>query len=196
MAFSYNRHITNSSTGLRNLVTFLCKETHKSRQHYSAGELGVIRKMKKAYLTYKILLILAVPVLLWTSFEMYGLTIFGSQMLFYSITHAYPVIYSIVLLSLPFFFLVALYNGILILLAIIKKIAIVPLYVVGSVLSFQVLHALALYTYEYWANSGFRVLVCICGLVSLLVVSIVCFKVLGTYNKSLNQIGAKSAPPG
>ena len=75
-------------------------------------------------------------------------------MLFYSITHAYPVIYFVVLLSLPFFLFVALYNGILVLLALNKKAIIVPLYVVGSVLSFQVMHVLALVTYEQWALSG------------------------------------------
>ena len=140
--------------------------------------------MKKTYLTYKILLILAAPVLFWTSFEMYGLTMFGSQMLFYSISHAYPIIYSLVLFSLPFFFIIALFNIILGSLNIISKTNIVPMYVVGSVLTFQALHALALVTYEYWAHSGFRVLVCIIGLVSLLAVTITCYKGLVTYNKS------------
>lgn len=148
--------------------------------------------MKKAYLTYKYLLILATPVLFWTSFEMYGLTLFGSQMLFYSISHAYPVIYTIVLLSLPFFFIIALFNSTLVILAVIKKSIIVPTNVIGAVLTFQIIHALALASYGYWAQSGFRVLVCIIGLISLLAVTILCYREFVTYNKSFKTDAAKS----
>jgi len=151
--------------------------------------------MKKAYLTYKFLLLLAIPALFWTSFEMYGLTIFGSQMLFYSISHAYPIIYSIVLLSLPFFFIIALFNITLVLLAAIKKNIIIPMHVISYVLTFQILHAIALVTYEYWALSGFRVIVCIIGLVSLVIVTIGCYKEFATYNKVLKRDSAKNAAP-
>ena len=147
--------------------------------------------MKKTYLTYKYLLMLAIPALFWTSFEMYGLTLFGSQMLFYSISHAYPVIYSIVLLSLPFFFIIALFNSALVLLAVIKKSIIVSMNVIGSVLTFQILHVLALVSYGYWAQSGFRIIVCIIGLVSLLVVSVLCYRGFVTYNKSFKTDAAK-----
>jgi len=152
--------------------------------------------MNKAYLTYKLLLILSAPALFWTSFEMYGLTMRGSQMLFYSISHAYPIIYSVVLLSLPFFFMLAIYNLILGSLIIIKRIVVVPIHIVGIVFTFQILHALALFTYEYWAPSGYRVIICSIGLALLLTASIVCIRMLKTYNKSLNRIGAKDAPPG
>ncbi len=143
--------------------------------------------MNKTYLTYKIILILAVPAAFWTSFEMYGLTMLGSQRLFYSISHAYPVIYSIVLLSLPFFFVTALFNSVLTLLSLFKENIIMPMNIVASILLFQLLHALALVTYEHWAPSGFRVLICIISLVSLFSVIVICYKEFVTYNKQIKR---------
>ena len=53
---------------------------------------------------YRAALFLAAPSVLWTSLEMYGFSLLGPQMLFYAVTHAYPGILAIVLVSRHFSF--------------------------------------------------------------------------------------------
>lgn len=40
---------------------------------------------------YKAITLMAAPAMLWTAYEMYVLTLNGQQMLFFSITHAFPI---------------------------------------------------------------------------------------------------------
>lgn len=124
--------------------------------------------MKKANLAYKILLALAAPFILWTSFEMYFLTLFGPQMLFFSIIHAYPNIVLMNSLSAPFYLLLAIYIGVLLILARFKSIHVLPTNILGTVLAFQLLHVLALVTYQQWAFSWFRLPVCLIALALLI----------------------------
>lgn len=122
---------------------------------------------------HKVLLVLAAPVAFWTAFEMYLLTITGPQMLFYSIVHAYPNILAMNYLSAPFFLILAIYNCVLLSLTLTMSINIMPPIVPGIVLLFQDLHVLALFTYEQWAHSGYRVFICLLGLVILVGVTII-----------------------
>ncbi len=59
---------------------------------------------------YLLFLFASAPFFVWTSFEMYGLTFKGLQMLFYSITHSMPVLLGVVSLSAIVFLLLYMIN--------------------------------------------------------------------------------------
>jgi hypothetical protein len=121
---------------------------------------------------YVALLALAAPVALWTSFEMYGLTLRGSQMLFYSISHAYPVIYTVVFLSLAFFGLLALFNIAILLSGRLRQALNISIGVPALLLALQATHVGLLVSYSGWATSSYRVLVCFLALALLLMTSV------------------------
>ena len=102
------------------------------------------------------------PFILWTSFEMYVLTLFGPQMLFYSITHAYPAIYLTVLFSLPFVAVSFLFAVV----TLIKGKSINIHYKTSYKLAaFIIFHAIALALYNQWSLiTPLRVLVSVLGL--------------------------------
>ncbi len=50
---------------------------------------------------FQLSVLLALPGGLWAAFEMYGLTLFRPQMLFFSIVHTMPLMVTAVLLSVP-----------------------------------------------------------------------------------------------
>lgn len=55
-----------------------------------------------ANLIYRWSAYLALPGGLWAAFELYGLTLRGTQMLFFSISHTMPFLLLVILLCLPF----------------------------------------------------------------------------------------------
>lgn len=113
--------------------------------------------------------ILAAPAAFCTSFEMHGLTLFGSQMLFFSISHAFPAISLVVLASAFFFVLLALLNVACLIFRRLSGSFTVPPSTVGIVLFFQGAHVLALFSYEVWSSNSFvRVTL---GLVSLILLA-------------------------
>gem|GEM_PF-2162175 len=53
---------------------------------------------------YKAITLMAAPAMLWTAYELYVLTLNGQQMLFFSITHAFPIFAIFVACSALLFF--------------------------------------------------------------------------------------------
>ena len=120
--------------------------------------------MPSARVRFIVCALVAAPGLLWQAFEMYGLTLGGPQMLFFSIVHTMPVAVLVVLLAIPFalallgqaiasFFL----EGYRLKVGLTKNAA-------GALSLFLAFHALALLAYEAWSSSILRIPVCILGL--------------------------------
>ena len=138
---------------------------------------------------YKLLLLLAAPAAVWTSFEMYGLTlIYGPQMLFYSVVHNSPLIYVVVAISAFIFVLLAVFNLALIfgdrldLQKFIRKRTIV--YILG----FQLIHALTLFKYDLWANNSIcRPLISTLGLLLIGSVATLSFRGVLSPNKKIQS---------
>jgi hypothetical protein len=61
------------------------------------------RKISRAMQIYRWSAFLALPGALWTAFEMYGLTLMGAQMLFFSIMHGMPYMVLMILFSSIFY---------------------------------------------------------------------------------------------
>lgn len=117
---------------------------------------------------YRGTLFLAAPSVLWTSLEMYGFSLLGPQMLFYAITHAYPGILAIVLVSVPFFILWGVLNMALAFSPRLRRTSALDHSSVLTFLAFQILHVIALLGYDYWSTIGsVRILVCAIGLALL-----------------------------
>lgn len=111
---------------------------------------------------YKGILLLAAPAVFWTSFEMYGLTLTGPQMLFYSITHAYPTILLVVLLSIPFFLLWGLFNIVSLFSSGFRSTVGVSVLLASVFFAFQVAHVFALFLYDSWSYvTSFRIATCV-----------------------------------
>ncbi len=119
-----------------------------------------------ARIAYVSLVLLAAPAMLWTSFEVYGLTLAAPQMPFYSIVHTGPVIALMVLLcSLPLFLLWAVVNGVLLGAAPMRKAVGITPRDLKIYLRFQVAHVTALVFYETWSGvDALRVLLCLVGI--------------------------------
>ena len=111
-------------------------------------------------------LLVATPGLLWQAFEMYGLTLRGSQMLFFSIVHTMPLAVVAVLLALPAGLVTLVQAAIGYLrpnyaqrLGMTKRAA-------RALIVFLVVHFAALVGYDVWAPiDSVRITVCIVGLV-------------------------------
>ena len=112
---------------------------------------------------FKTTAVLALPGLLWQAFEMYGLTLAGPQMLFFSVIHTMPVAIVLVLLAVPctivllgqavasYFFI--RYRDRL---GITQRAAV-------ALAIFLSAHLIALLGYEVWSSSVLRVPICIGG---------------------------------
>lgn len=125
-----------------------------------------MEKSRWLNIVYIILMLFAAPSALWVAFEMYGLTLFGSQMLFYSITHAFPAILGVVLLSVIFFLILLLFNAIFVASNKLCSKLNPPKKVITFILVFQVFHVAALLSYEFWASiTILRILMALFGLV-------------------------------
>ncbi len=131
---------------------------------------------------YKFLLVASAPFFVWTSFELYGLTVFGSQMLFYSITHTMPTLVSVILLSVIFYMLLLIVN---VLSVFFTKLKIIDDTLLLIFIFMQVLHALLLFSYDYWATTIARIPICIVGLTMLIFGS---FKIIDSVFFSENNV--------
>jgi len=109
---------------------------------------------------------LALPALWYTAFEMYGLTLGGQQMLFYSVIHTMPVLVFVVLASMIFFVGWWLQTALALLVVPYRDALDLTGSRVALLLAGLTLHALLLVTYESWSSgSVLRVLLCLAGLV-------------------------------
>ena len=135
---------------------------------------------------FVVCLFLALPGVLWQAFEMYGLTLGGAQMLFFSIVHTMPPLVLLVLLAVPSV-VVLLIQSVTALFAVqyrskigISKSALTVLSV------FLVAHSAALLSYDTWSHiQSVRTPICILGIV-LLAISIV-FTVVSFVTASVAQ---------
>jgi hypothetical protein len=119
---------------------------------------------KRITLFYRLVLIMAGPATLWTAFEMYGLTLTGPQMLFFSISHAHPFILTTVFVS-SLFFIGLVGMNMLFLLPKPKRHVRLSSRTIAVILAIQLLHILALLSYEEWsAVNAIRIAVCFLGL--------------------------------
>lgn len=145
---------------------------------------------------YRWVLFLAGPATVWTAFEMYGLTIIGPQMLFFSISHALPLILLVVLVSSLFFLALAALNILFLLPKLREKIQI-PSLTLTIVLGVQLLHVSALLTYENWSSvPTIRIIVCILGLLLILAGILFGFLKVFASNPPLNRTRATTARAG
>jgi hypothetical protein len=115
-------------------------------------------------LLYRWSAFVALPGGLWAAFEMYGLTLRGSQMLFFSISHNMLPLVLAVWLSVPMGFawlaqsiFAAAFPSYRAKLAIPRRALLTFIVAIGF-------HATALSLYELWAVTVFRVPICLLGL--------------------------------
>lgn len=118
-----------------------------------------------ANLIYRWSAYLALPGGLWAAFELYGLTLRGEQMLFFSISHTMPFLLIAILLCLPF--------GLAWLIQSLAALF-VPSYASAIAVSRRSLlifasvvavHATLWFMYETWSAGPFRVGLCLLGIV-------------------------------
>lgn len=131
-----------------------------------APEPSRTRSSKSRKVFFAVLLV-TLPGLLWQAFEMYGLTFFGPQMLFFSILHTSPVISSLVLLAVPLALVALLLSCCC--LGFPRFRALVGIGGWGhiAVVAYLTLHATLLLTYEFWSYAWSRQIVCIAGFIAL-----------------------------
>jgi len=135
---------------------------------------------------YKTIILLSLPAALWTGLEMYLVTLFSPQMLFYSLSHGLPIFIAIFSFSGIFFMALILVNFILLVLNPFKTNIGLPIRIVSLIIVFQLVHMGLVFTYEAWSSvSVMRVIVSIMGLSFMAYVLLIGFKVLYTPNKSL-----------
>jgi len=115
---------------------------------------------------YLALVLLSAPSALWVAFEIYGLTLFGPQMLFYSIMHTAPVLVAAIFISVIFFLVLLLVNITLVAFPNLLLKVTVSNGVIKFFFLFQVIHIAALVAYEFWAHIPvLRVITATLGLV-------------------------------
>lgn len=110
----------------------------------------------------------AAPGVLWQAFEMYGLTLRGSQMLFFTIAHVMPPLLILVALALPFMAALVLQSLTALAMDRYRRklgLSALTLTLVAATVTAQ---GVALWTYGTWSvNSNLRVPVCLLGIASL-----------------------------
>ena len=135
---------------------------------------------------YKTIILLSLPAALWMALEMYLVTLFNPQMLFYSLSHGLPVFIAIFSLSGIFFLLLMLVNFVLLILNSLKFNSGLPIRIVSLIFVFQLIHMGAIFTYEMWSSIPLtRIIVSTIGVLFVAYVLLVGFKVLYSPNKSL-----------
>ncbi len=110
---------------------------------------------------YKVLLLLAGPAYIWTAFEMYILSLMGSQMLFFSVAHSAPIFLVFLLISGALYLALLLTNIYYVAFSDNPAIERKPIIVL---IASQMLHIAFLFSYENWGSSEFCIPVCLLGL--------------------------------
>ena len=108
---------------------------------------------------------LALPGFLWAAFEMYGLTLRGSQMLFFSIAHTMPPLVFVVLLSVPTGIVWLAQSAMALVLSPYRARLAIPRRPLAVFVVVIVAHAALLAGYGSWSgNASLRVPLCLLGL--------------------------------
>ncbi|WP_374434637.1 hypothetical protein [Inhella sp.] len=122
---------------------------------------------------YKWSFLLAAPGLLWAAFEMFGWTLTGPQMLFFSVAHVLPIVLLMIWLAAPLFIL---WSG-LTLAALARtrtrRALTLSIRQAAALLMGQALFGLSFLSYERWSHSPLRPVVCIVGIAIMLMTGVV-----------------------
>ncbi len=114
--------------------------------------------------TFFLCLFAAAPGMCWHALEMYGLTLFGPQMLFFSIAHTMPLAVLLVVLAVPFMLALFVQSAIGLGRPTYRARMGVTKRALLAVVVYFPIHALLLGTYEIWSPTPFRVPLCLSGL--------------------------------
>ncbi len=115
--------------------------------------------------TYLLATLLAFPAIVWPAFEMYGLTLRGPQMLFFSVIHTMPTLVAVVVVSCLFFAIWLLLNVTALSSSSVRSLFGISARVAATLAVFQLVHIGALASYESWSYVGpLRVPLCVLGL--------------------------------
>jgi hypothetical protein len=113
---------------------------------------------------------LVLPGGLWEAFEMYGLTIGGAQMLFFSVAHTMPIILLALWLSFPLGAAWLLQSGAALASKNYRERIAVPRPQAFLFAAAVLIHSALLYSYESWsASAATRLPVCVLGLALMLI---------------------------
>jgi hypothetical protein len=113
------------------------------------------------------LLFLTLPGVLWQAFEMYGLTLGGSQMLFFSIVHTMPLVALLVMAAVPLGLVVLMWATFGLLLPPMRNRLDIERTTLVLIVGYLTVHGVFLAAYDVWSNTIMRVPVCILGIVSI-----------------------------
>jgi len=114
---------------------------------------------------FQLSVLLALPGGLWAAFEMYGLTLFRPQMLFFSIVHTMPLLVWAVLLSVPLGAAWLVQSAIALVFQAYRTRLGLPRRPLVIFVVFIVAHAALLVGYDYWAwIAVLRIPLCLLGL--------------------------------
>ena len=109
---------------------------------------------------------LALPGVLWIAFELYGLTLFGPQMLFFSVAHTMPLVLIAIYLAVPLGGLWLVQSAAALLSHRYRKAVCLDIYSAQVFMSALALEALLLLTYQFWSQQPLaRIPLCTIGLV-------------------------------
>src|SRR5262245_1432991 len=120
-----------------------------------------------ARLLYRWIAFVAIPGAVWSAFEMYVLTLWGAQMMFFSIVHTMPALVVIVLVGVVGLVLWAFQSLVALLLAAYRVRIGVRTSALVTFAVLTTLHLALLFWYEEWSSSSLRVAVCILGLATI-----------------------------
>ena len=123
------------------------------------------KRTSRAMQIYRWSAFLTLPGALWTAFEMYGLTLWGAQMLFFSIVQTMPLMVLVILFSSVFY--VAWFFQSVAALAFAKYRGNLssPAPVIAFFAVALAIHAALLIWYEDWSyNDAIRVVICLFGI--------------------------------
>jgi|RhiMethySRZTD1v2_1073278.scaffolds.fasta_scaffold2642261_1 hypothetical protein len=113
---------------------------------------------------YRLTAFLALPGGLWAALEMYGFTLIGPQMLFFSIVHTMPLLVFVVLLSIPTGIAWLAQSALALVHAGYRDRLAVPRRPLVVFATFIVAHAVLLVGYDSWSRTSLRVPLCLLGL--------------------------------
>lgn len=105
----------------------------------------------------------ALPGLLWQGFEMYGLTLRGSQMLFFAIAHTMPLAVLLVVLAVPFMLVVFVQAVVALGRPGYRARVGISRRALMALVVYVPFHGLMLGTYEIWSGTSLRIPMCLLG---------------------------------
>lgn len=118
------------------------------------------------------------PGTLWSAFEMYVLTLRGTQMLFFSIVHTMPPLVLVVLLGWIALALWALQSVAALASTGYRAQMGLPVRVLSAVVGAAALHFSLLFFYDAWSPSTMRIAICLLGILAFGLLLAICKKYL------------------